>query len=212
MSLTLNVVSVLDLADEAVRLRGKEHIQTTCTYLTVEKTPDGLVYKAQCFVGLILFLLVGPQRFITALLPEGSDPYAIREGLNGSCTSGQFDAILKRLDVKVTPEAMRLMALMQKAQDGGLSDYSPRPWGEVLVYAKGFAEVFGLSTDEYNREQAEKEVAALDPTRENMIAWAKSDPEVRRFAEAGQPIQGIKAIRTHFGCGLKEAKDAWDAR
>lgn len=139
---TLNIEKVISLAQQAVNLRGAKHEQEACRYLSVTLDGDSLVYKAECFVGLILWLLVGPATFIPALLTQ--ENYAPRQAigdgiLNGTCDSIDFDVIIEKMGVKVTPGARLLLDLMQRMQDARMVSHNlhgNRPWGEVLGYAE----------------------------------------------------------------------------
>lgn len=213
MKFRLNVVSVLDLAEEAVRLRGADHTQERCDYLSVTKTDDGLIYKAECFVGFILFLLVGPSVFIPALLRDNHTPYSNEDPLNGSCDTSAFRDIAERMGVTITPQAQRLLTLMQRAQDSTLATIGHEPWGRVLAYAKGAEAAFGLAAQEAEQERAEK-AAAAEPAQAashaERVQWVRTNPTVMRKIVDGSIIQAIKEVRASLNCGLKEAKDAVD--
>lgn len=224
MTLTLNVVQVLDLARQAVNIRGEQHVQQTCKYLTVTETQDGLVYKAECFVGMILFLLVGADTFIKAALPTyAAGSYQAGDGVNGACDSMAFTGLAERAGVTITPEARNLLNFMQKAQDGGLINQENEPWGRVLGYASGMVDTFDLIRVEENNTAAAERAAVVKKAEaegvsvQDLLALARNNQEVKDFIDSSQIIQAIKTLRsqghTHFGVipGLLEAKRAVEA-
>lgn len=154
---TLNLTMVQTLAQRAVDLRGADHKQDACRYLSVNVTGDSLTYRAECFVGLILWLLVGPERMITGLINEGRrfDTLDGGNAENGSCDTYKFNDILSRLNVEVTPGALKALTFLQRAQDGNLNGMpGHRTWGEALAYLNHSIYILGI-TDEIPEQAPE---------------------------------------------------------
>ena len=118
---TLDLEGARKLLREVVEEKGENHIAEDCViydYLTFQdegqKTPV-------CIVGYAIARLVGHEEF-------------------QNVGSGFVEIPLASVGIDATPEALQLLSLVQRVQDGaevdGLEFDGNRPWGLSLAYAE----------------------------------------------------------------------------
>lgn len=134
----------LDLLTQALEVKGPNHTQGACYYLTRDdefipgherpynrySDPDGGIEpKPGCLVGTALFLLDKDALIKTVL--DG--------GMNGELiTNYEFIRGLETNGIELTDEAVEVFDTAQSLQDGRYPGiYNNRPWGEAVGVAKG---------------------------------------------------------------------------
>lgn len=133
----------LDLLTQALEVKGPQHTQGACYYLTADDAvyggerpfnrysdPENEVEpKPGCLVGTALFLLDKDALIKTV----------VENGFNGELiTNGDFIHGLLANGIEITPEALDVFDTAQTLQDGRASGvYGNRPWGEAVAVARG---------------------------------------------------------------------------
>lgn len=130
----------LDLLTQAIEVKGADHKQTSCYYLTrpdhyVESEEamwsvhDNTEPKPGCLVGTALFLLDKDALIQTVI------DYRINGDL---IESGDVIAGLSENGIDLTDEAVEVFTTAQTLQDGRYPGvYGNRTWGEAVAVVQG---------------------------------------------------------------------------
>lgn len=143
MTITVDKNKALDLLTQALEVKGPQHTQGACYYLTATDEVYGgerpynrfsdpkndVEPKPGCLVGTALFLL-DKDALIKTILDNGFNGELI---VNGDLIAG-----LETNGIEITPEALEVFDTAQTLQDGrAVGVYGNRPWGEAVAVARG---------------------------------------------------------------------------
>ncbi len=146
---TIHAGLALDLMNQAVKMKGSDHLQNVCTYVVADvpsywfkgktdemdyidalqrEDADGLEPKPGCLVGTALWI-----HDKDALLK------AIGQGVNGGLIGSEVTiSALAQAGIEISDEALALFDRAQQAQDGRRhSDDQGTTWGQAVAYAVG---------------------------------------------------------------------------